>query len=1175
MRTDSNRASNLIAPVGIIFQLTDGTIQSCNTDAATILGYTAQQVMATNYLELPWQTIHRDGSPFPLDTHPAIASIKTGQPYTEVEMGFYRPDGSLVWLWLSSQPIFETNSSQPYGVVTTIQKLADDERDSTQLETYTWQPSREFITLANAIPGVMYLFDAIAKKNIYVNSQTYELLGYTREQVLAMGEDFISQVMHPEDLAVFPAHLARLENLKPKEVSKFEYRMRHQNGEWRWFSTEDRVYRRTADGSVEHILGIAKDISDRKQTEAELAKRNSILQSIVSQTADFIFVKDLEGRYVIANQATAVFFDLTIEEILGKDDTALFEPEIARVIMEMDRRVMVEGETISFEETIPWRRTIQRSLLTSKCPWRDDTGKIIGVIAICGDITELKQSQQQLKENEELLRLALANAKAGFWSWDILQNELIWSPENYDLYGIDPQIWSPENYDLYGIDPQIKPLQYQDWENLINPEDLERTNQEVVKVLSGESTEFRAEFRIIHPQKGVRWLLGIGNVTCNENGELVRLSGLNLDISDRKQVEAALRLSKQQLRILLDSLPLFAGFLSTDGIVIEINQTALDSIALQPEDILDKPFAEVYWWSYSPEIRARIDDAIKRAAAGETVRFDIIAQVTEDKFIMMDFGVVPKFDAQGQVEYLVPFGMDVTDREASKTALKQREYELELITEVIPQHIWTATSFGQIDYINRRCQEYTGVSLEQIQQYGWASVVHPDDLYSVREDWIEAIRLGQKCNLEVRLRKADGSYCWFLSRARPLRNEEGRIIKWYGTNTSIVRIKELEEELRQQTEDLIRANQLKDEFLAIVSHELRTPLNPILGWSQLIASGRLNAEKTAVGIETIERNAKLQSQLIDDLLDVSRILRGKLNLKKTPLNLEAVIRSALQTMQLTAEAKSIQVETVFEPNIGLVLGDVSRLQQIIWNLVTNAIKFSSPGGRIIVRLKRIGDRVQIQVEDMGRGIEPEFLPHVFERFRQSQSSNTREYGGLGLGLAIVRHLTELHNGTVAVTSPGLGQGAIFSVKLPLMNEPTTKQLDNTSTQQSVETDRFSGIKILVVEDEVDSRDILTIVLEQEGATLTPVCSAKQALEVFEQSDFDLIISDIGMPEMDGYSLLSRIRELPQGKNIPAIALTAYAGEIDRQHSLNAGFQEHISKPIDIPKLIAAIVQLIQ
>ncbi len=1029
MRTDSNRASSLIAPVGIIFQLTDGTIQSCNAEAAMILGYTVEQIMATNYLELPWQTINRDGSPLPLDTHPAIASINTGQSYSGVEIGFCRPDGNLVWLLLSSQPVFQNNISQS-GIITTIQDLTNHPSNLAQAQPQYWQPEPGFIALADAIPGVLYVFDAIANKNIYINSQTYKLLGYTPEQVLAMGEDFVSQVMHPEDLAKFPTHIARLENLKPGEVSQFEYRMRHQNGEWRWFCTQDRVHSRTAEGDIEYVLGIARDISDRKQTEAELAKRNSILQSIISETTDFIFVKDLEGRYVIANQATADFFAMSMEEILGKDDTALFEPKIARAIMAVDRRVIVEEATISFEEKIPWRKTIQRSLLTSKCPWRDDTGKIIGVIAIARDITELKQSQRQLKENEALLQLALTNAKAGSWNWDISSNEVIWSSENYNLYGIDPQ---------------IKPLQYRDWENSVHPDDLDQTNREVAKILSRESEEFRTEFRIIHPRKGVRWLLGIGNVTCNEKGEPVRLSGLNLDISDLKQAEQALGTSKN---------------------------------------------------------------------------------------------------------------------------------ELKLITEVIPQHIWTATSFGKIDYINRRCQEYTGVSLAEIQQRGWASVVHPDDLFNVRKGWIEAIRLGRKCNLEVRLRKADGSYCWFLSRARPLRNEEGRIIKWYGTNTSIVRIKELEEELRQQTEDLIRANQLKDEFLAIVSHELRTPLNPILGWSQLLASGRLSAEKTAVGIKTIERNAKLQTQLIDDLLDVSRILRGKLNLKQMPLSLESVIRSALQTVQLTAEAKSIQIETVFEPNIGRVSGDVGRLQQIVWNLMTNAIKFSPEGGRIIVKLNRLGDRAQIQVQDSGKGIEPEFLPYVFERFRQAESSNTREYGGLGLGLAIVRHLSELHNGTVAVASPGLGQGTTFSVNLPLMKEPTIEPLDNTPNKESVEPNRFSGVKILVVEDEVDSRDILTLVLEQEGAAVTPVTSAQEAIEVFNQSTFDLMISDIGMPETDGYNLLSQIRALPRGKNLAAIALTAYAGEIDRQRSLDAGFQEHLAKPINITELITAIVQLI-
>ena len=406
-----------------------------------------------------------------------------------------------------------------------------------------------------------------------------------------------------------------------------------------------------------------------------------------------------------------------------------------------------------------------------------------------------------------------------------------------------------------------------------------------------------------------------------------------------------------------------------------------------------------------------------------------------------------------------------------------------------------------------------------------------------------------------------------------MRNEQGEIVKWYGTNTNINQIKELEAKLQQQTEDLIQANQLKDEFLAIVSHELRTPLNPILGWSQLLSAGGLSPENAAQGVEIIQRNAKLQAQSIDDLLDVSRILRGKLTLEQEPLNLESVISSALATMQLAAEAKSIQIETTFEPNIGRVLGDAGRLQQIVWNLVSNAIKFTPEKGQITVTLERIGKKALIRVIDTGKGIEPEFLPHVFDRFRQEETISTRQYGGLGLGLAIVKHLTELHGGTVAANSPGEGQGATFCVRLPLINTPTIEQSDG-EFEQPKKTNPLNSLRVLVVDDEADSLDLLTFILKEEGAVIRSVTSAKEALEAFKKETPDLIISDIGMPDVNGYTLITQIRELPQGKNIPAIASTAYAGEVDKQRSTEAGFQKHIAKPIDLSELIATIVELI-
>lgn len=1185
MKTNLNRTSNSTAAVGVVFHLVDGTIQSCNVEAENILGYTAEQLIGASSFELPWQTIYQEGSPFPPQTHPAIASIKTGQPGSNIIMGFYKPDGDLVWLSIDSLPLFKANNTELYGVEVSFVNLTKDIETRIRTKALGREqyisdcikkrlhdrvplglpqaPTRE--ELVELIPGIIYVYDAIAYRNVYINSQVYDALGYTPQEISELEPDFMAQVMHPDDFARFPTQISSLDSSKQGEISKFQYRMRHKNGEWRWFSSQDRVYSRTVDGSVQQIVGIARDITNRRQTEIALRESEERLKlatdasgigmwfwNLAENTLEWTELgKAIFGRSLDDDLSYETFFDLLHPEDRDRTEDAVYE-------------ALANQTEYCIEYRVVWSDDSVRWILAKGRGFYDRDGEAIRMMGTVQDITAQKESEQRLKENEELLRLALFNAKAGTWDWDLIRDRVVWSSENYELYGIDPE---------------IKPLHYQDWEYTLHPDDIETSNLEIEKVLSGETAEFKTEFRIIHPTAGIRWVLGIGNVTRNENGEPIRLSGLNLNISDLKETELALRQSKQQLRILLDSLPIFAGFLTTEGKVFEVNQTALDVANLQPEDVLEKDFRETYWWSYSPEIQSQIDNAIKRAAAGETVRFDIIAKAKDRNFIVTDFGIVPKFNSQGQVEYLVPFGMNVSDREAAKQALKQREQELRLIIEVIPQQIWTALPNGETDYFNQRWQEYTGLNLKQGRKRGWKNIVHPDDLQEVSEKWTQAVEYGSNYNIEARLRRTDGKYHWFLVKARPLRNSRGEIIKWYGTNTGITRIKELEQKLLQQTEDLTNANRLKDEFLAIVSHELRTPLNPILGWSQLLAAGRLNAEKTAVGIKIIGRNAKLQTQLIDDLLDVSRILRGKLNLDQNILNLESIIRSALTTVNLSAEAKSIQIETIYEANILQVLGDAGRLQQIVWNLVSNAIKFTPEGGRIIIKLKRVGSQGQIQIEDTGQGIDAEFLPYVFDRFRQAEGSNTRQYGGLGLGLAIARHLTELHGGTVTVSSPGKGKGATFSVKLPLMNAATSEQteieIDSNLIDRSARPNRFSGVEILVVDDEPDSLDILTLVLEQEGAEVRSVTSAKEALVAFNQSTPDLIISDLGMPEANGYTLITHIRARFQGKNVPAIALTAYAGETDKQRTLDAGYQKHLAKPINISELIAAIEQLIQ
>ncbi|AVH71201.1 hybrid sensor histidine kinase/response regulator [Nostoc sp. 'Lobaria pulmonaria (5183) cyanobiont'] len=438
---------------------------------------------------------------------------------------------------------------------------------------------------------------------------------------------------------------------------------------------------------------------------------------------------------------------------------------------------------------------------------------------------------------------------------------------------------------------------------------------------------------------------------------------------------------------------------------------------------------------------------------------------------------------------------------------------------------------------------------------------------------------------------------WFAKTIDPVLDEHGTLTGAVFTLSNITerkrasallqeqndRLNQLMISLQQQTEQAQQANRIKDEFLAVLSHELRSPLNPILGWARILQKGHQDAAKTQYALETIERNAKLQAQLIEDLLDVSRILQGKLSLNTVPVGLTFTIKAALETVRLAAEAKSIQIQTIFEPNVGQVLGDSGRLQQVIWNLLSNAIKFTSQGGRVEVRLESIKDEVdthpaeytQITISDTGRGISGDFLPYVFDYFRQADGTTTRKFGGLGLGLAIVRNLVELHGGTVQAASPGEGQGAVFTVKLPLIAASKLNQ-DNTGDRDRSDFN-LNGLQALLVDDDKDSREFIAFVLEQYGAQVTEADSADDALSNLGQAKFDLLISDIGMPDMDGYTLIRQIRKQSpdRGGEIPAIALTAYAAETDRQQALAAGFQQHISKPIELEVLIQAILTIVK
>lgn len=602
----------------------------------------------------------------------------------------------------------------------------------------------------------------------------------------------------------------------------------------------------------------------------------------------------------------------------------------------------------------------------------------------------------------------------------------------------------------------------------------------------------------------------------------------------------------------------------------------------------------------------------------------------------------------------------------SEQALRESEQRFQTFMDHNPAAAWIIDPNGDIVYLSQTYYHMFNVAQDAVGKT--MNEIYPTE---TAEQALENLRMviAEKRVVETveSASRPDGNLGEFLVYKFPILDSSGNNLVG-GLVIDITERKQVERECEQllirekaARAEAEQANRIKDEFLAVLSHELRSPLNPILGWSRLLRSGQLDATKTAYALETIERNAKLQTQLIEDLLDVSRILQGKLNLRIAPVDLVPVMAAALETVRLAAEAKSINLnfevrggtvplpprdeetqinssaiwnsDQSLRPEFGTavlpiqVLGDAARLQQIMWNLLSNAVKFSPEGGQVDVRLERqleIGNQhsealpfiqtpvqrsiqeqpnsptdpaatpepnppqpsqyVEIVVTDTGKGIDPEFLPYVFDYFRQSDSKTTRQFGGLGLGLAIVRHLVELHGGTVHAASLGENKGSTFTVRLPLLKHPPNPEapgfwLNNEQDGRSSSTAHslpLANRRILVVDDDADMREFLTFFLEQNGAEVTTVASATEALQSLTPFQPDLLLSDIGMPETDGYMLIRQIRErsLDQGGQMPAIAITAYAGEINQQQALAAGFQQHLSKPVEPEVLLRTIVTLL-
>ena len=534
------------------------------------------------------------------------------------------------------------------------------------------------------------------------------------------------------------------------------------------------------------------------------------------------------------------------------------------------------------------------------------------------------------------------------------------------------------------------------------------------------------------------------------------------------------------------------------------------------------------------------------------------------------------------------------EQAAAADAVRVREAEYRVLFES------AGVGKGEVDVaskqfvrVNRKLCEMTGYAPDELVKMKVTELTHPDDRAADVERYARLIR-GEVPEYEVEKRylKKDGEALWVHVTVTALRDESGVATRLVGVVQDITDRKRIEGEREHLLEaeraartEAERASRMKDEFLATLSHELRTPLNAILGWSHLLSTGTGSAQDAKEGIAVIERNARVQSKLVEDLLDMSRIITGQLRLDVRRVDLPEVIRAAVEAVKPPADAKGIRVHAVLDPPAVPVQGDPARLQQILWNLLSNAIKFTPRGGRVQVTLERVNTHVEIAVSDSGIGIKPEFLPHLFERFRQADASTTRRFGGLGLGLAIVRQLVEQHGGTVSATSAGEGQGTTFRVSLPLpearhSSEEAPRREEHPLAAEKEEQEQpldLGGVSVLVVDDEPDARDLIRRVLEGCRALVKTASSADEALASFngDASAPAVLVSDIGMPEVDGFELMRRVRSMgpERGGKVPSVALTAFARSEDRRKAMLAGFDMFVSKPVEPGELAAVVARL--
>jgi PAS domain S-box-containing protein len=841
---------------------------------------------------------------------------------------------------------------------------------------------------------------------------------------------------------------------------------------------------------------------------------------------------------------------------------------------------------------------------------------------------ELVRTKDALRQSQERLTAALSAAGTGTFRWDIPSNTLEWDGNLDRLFGLR-------------LDRHTQPLDA--FLASVHPDDRAAVAARLTQSARA-GADFDMEFGVVWPDGSVHWVDAKAKAFCDDDGTPRYMTGACADVTSRREAAEALRENEARLRAVFNQAAVGIAVAALDGHFLEMNRKFTEILGYDADELRQRTFASITHPDDVAETMVHVRQLLDGSRSEYVQEKRYLRK--NGAALWSRTTVTLLRDASGLPQRFIGVIEDITARKRIDEALEEETRFLELLNRTgqlvaanldlqsLVQAVTDAATelvgaeFGSFFY-NTTDKDgealllYTlsGAPKEAFEKFGkpratalFGPTFHggaPIRIDDVRKDPRYGLmaphhgmpkgHLPVRSYLAVSVRTRGGEVIGGLFFGHPepavFTERSERLVVGVAAQAGIAienaRLYEaaqqsaIEREMLLESERAARSaaerlSEIKDEFLATLSHELRTPLNAILGWSQVLRTGQKDPTDYIKGLETIERNARVQTQLIEDLLDMSRITSGKLRLDVQPLQPIGFVEAAIETVQPSADMKGIRVERFLDPTAGPISGDPGRLQQVVWNLLSNAIKFTPRGGKVQVVLERVNSHIEISVADTGVGIKPEFIPHLFERFRQGDAATTRKYGGLGLGLSIVKSLVELHGGSVWVKSPGDEQGTTVTVHLPLTVVHRAADLagrlhPKTSVPGGAPLlpAELAGLRVLVVDDQADARDLIKRVLEACGAEVITASDAEEALVLVERERPDVLVSDIGMPGADGFELLRRLRRLgpDRGGRVPAVALTAFARSEDRTRALRAGFLVHVSKPVDPSELVATVASV--